>query len=147
LNEIDRLMRDQFVAEMFEKTVGKAPSTRTSRNGKLDAPKPLSAKRIKNVMGTLRTILGTAHRWGVLDKVDDVDTLTTGVLEHEPEVDLGEVAIFRALLEVRGDSSAGEKATNVLIGGPGRFPSSVGPGRSDPVGEPHREVLDSRSWP
>lgn len=77
LNEIDRLMLDQFVAEMFEKTVGKDPSTRTSRNGKLDAPRPLSAKRIKNVMGTLRTILGTAHRWGVLEKLPDFPQIKT----------------------------------------------------------------------
>jgi integrase len=77
LNEIDRLMLDRFAAEMFEKTVGKDPSTRTSRNGKLDAPRPLSAKRIKNVMGTLRTILGTAHRWGVLEKLPEFPQIKT----------------------------------------------------------------------
>jgi integrase len=77
LDKIDRLMLDQFVAEMFEKTVGKDPSARTSRNGTLDAPRPLSAKRIKNVMGTLRTIFGTAHRWSVLEKVPEFPQIKT----------------------------------------------------------------------
>ncbi len=66
IDRIDRKAMEKFVAKTFEKTIGKKPENRTSRNGTLDRPKTISAKRVKNIMGTLHTILNSAHEWGTL---------------------------------------------------------------------------------
>jgi integrase len=66
LDAINRKTMETFIAKTFEKTVGKAKDKRTSRNGYLDEPRPLSAKRVKNLMGTLHTILNSAYEWEVL---------------------------------------------------------------------------------
>jgi integrase len=67
LDRIDKLSIDRFVAATLEKTKGKRPEDRTSRNGTLDAPRPLSLKRVKNILATLRKVLVTASEWGVLE--------------------------------------------------------------------------------
>jgi integrase len=66
LDEIDRKAMEKFIAKTFEKTVGKTKDKRTSRNGYLDKPRTLSPKRVKNIMGTLHTILNSAYEWGTL---------------------------------------------------------------------------------
>jgi integrase len=66
LDKIDARLVDRFVAELLGKTKGKCAEARTSRNGYLEQPKKLSAKRTKNVLGTLHTILVSANEWGVL---------------------------------------------------------------------------------
>jgi integrase len=66
LDEIDRKALERFTAEMLSKTVGKVKGARTSRNGTLAKPRPISLKRVKNILGTLHTILMTAKKWGVL---------------------------------------------------------------------------------
>jgi integrase len=69
LDEIEGKQIDRFAAHMSKKTIGKEADKRTSRNGKLAKPRPISAKRIKNVVGTLHTILMTAVEWGALDVI------------------------------------------------------------------------------
>jgi integrase len=71
LDTIDRKALDRFVAEMLSKTVGKVKGDRTSRNGKLAKPRPISPKRVKNVLGTLHTVLRSAVQWGVLAKLPE----------------------------------------------------------------------------
>ena len=66
IDKIDARMLDRFVAHMSKKMIGKPAATRTSRNGTLAAPRPMKPKRIKNVLGTLHTVLMTAHEWGTL---------------------------------------------------------------------------------
>lgn len=69
LDAVDRHAMERFIAEALDKTKGKAKDERTSRNGYLPEPKTLSAKRVKNILGTLHTILASAVEWGVLDKL------------------------------------------------------------------------------
>jgi len=69
LDAIDRKQMEKFIAHTLDKTKGKTRKERTSRNGYLAEPKKLSPKRVKNIMGTLHTILASAVEWGVLDRL------------------------------------------------------------------------------
>jgi integrase len=66
LDRIDFKQIQKFIATTLNKTKGKREEERTSRNGYLKAQKTISPKRVKNVVGTLRTILGSAVDWGDL---------------------------------------------------------------------------------
>jgi integrase len=77
LDAIDRRALDSFVAHMMEKTVGKVKGARTSRNGTLSKPRPISSKRVKNVMGTLHTVLASAVEWNVLPALPKFPTIKT----------------------------------------------------------------------
>jgi integrase len=71
LDAINLALLSRFVAAMARKTKGKV--------GK----KTLSAKRVKNVMATLRKILVSAHEWEVIDKLPRFPKIKT----HERDVD------------------------------------------------------------
>jgi integrase len=71
LDKIDRESLEMFLAEMLTKTVGKMKRQRTSRNGTLEKPRLISAKRVKNILGTLHTILRSTVKWGVLEKLPE----------------------------------------------------------------------------
>lgn len=83
LDAIDGKQIDRFVAHMTRKTIGKDPRTRTSRNGTLKAPRPISGKRIKNVVGTLHTILMTAVEWGALGTLPKFPKVKTSLPDFD----------------------------------------------------------------
>jgi hypothetical protein len=62
-----------------------------------------------NDLPTCPLVLGLDHE----PPLDDVYPVTTGVLEHEPEIDLAKVAILHALLEVAnpGESTSSPGST------------------------------------
>jgi integrase len=79
LDAIDRKNMEKFIAGALDKTKGKVKGERSSRNGYLAEPRKISPKRVKNIMGTLHTILASAVEWGVLDKLPKFPQVRCGL--------------------------------------------------------------------
>jgi integrase len=99
LDEIDNRAVEQFIATMLRKTKGKVQKERTSRNGYLAEPKPLSPKRVKNVIGTLHTILAKAVDWGVLERLPKFPKVKCG----KPSFNFYDTAEIALLLRAARD--------------------------------------------
>ena len=100
---------ERFIAEALDKTKGKAKDERTSRNGYLPEPRKLSAKRVKNILGTLHTILASAVEWCVLDKLPRFPQIRCSL----PSFDFYDASEVAALV----DSARDDERILILLAG------------------------------